>query len=195
MLMNEQIFWTIIEESKGTPTSPTAQIDAISLKVEGLITPRIYKFHKIYNWVLEKANLAELFIAAYILNAGCDDEEFILFRSWLILQGQKIYKNALENPETLCEYAYFFKRESNLIYRCIRFPDLAIRAFNAQHEHIDFWNEYPYDVLEKEVKGEMPESEDDMVDVLPLLCKSMGWGNEIPKGHWVSDQAVPMGQK
>lgn len=34
---------------------------------------------------------------------GCSDDGFDYFRFWLIVQGQKVFYNALENADTLCD--------------------------------------------------------------------------------------------
>ena len=193
--MNEQVFWKIIEDSKVAFINTEVQIGQVYEVVETLIVPRIYKYHKLYLKVMQQANQAELWVAAYILNAGCDEEEFKLFRCWLILQGQKVFKQAIEDPETLTDYAYNFKEEKELLYRCENFLNVALKIFNARYEHVDFWNEYPYDIEESTLQGDLPTGENAMIDAMPLLCRGMGWGNEIPKGHWVSDTSVPMGQK
>ena len=44
-----------------------------------------------------------LWAVAYIVLGGCSDDGFDYFRFWLIAQGRKVFYNALENADTLCD--------------------------------------------------------------------------------------------
>ena len=53
--------------------------------------------------LLDKAYVATLWDAADIIGCGCSDDGFWDFRGWLIAQGQKVYENALSDPESLLD--------------------------------------------------------------------------------------------
>ena len=41
----------------------------------------------------------------HIINGGCSDDGFESFRAWLIAQGERVYREALDDPETLVAVA------------------------------------------------------------------------------------------
>ncbi len=43
----------------------------------------------------------ELWGAAYVINGGCSDDGFEYFRAWLIAQGERVYNDALTDPDSL----------------------------------------------------------------------------------------------
>ena len=43
----------------------------------------------------------ELWGAAYVINGGCSDDGFEYFRAWLIAQGERVYNDALSDPDSL----------------------------------------------------------------------------------------------
>src|SRR4051794_31641519 len=47
----------------------------------------------------------DLWGAAYIINGGCSADSFEYFRLWLIAQGERGYREALADPETLVDRA------------------------------------------------------------------------------------------
>ncbi len=47
----------------------------------------------------------DLWAAAYIINGGCSDDGFEYFRAWLIAQGERVFHDALADPETLVDRA------------------------------------------------------------------------------------------
>jgi hypothetical protein len=52
---------------------------------------------------LDRAYTYDLWAACGIVNAVCSDDGFYYFRSWLITQGEKVYEDALKDPETLAD--------------------------------------------------------------------------------------------
>lgn len=179
--MNEQILWMLVKHSQELNNNAFQQSQLlIDLLSEWSIT-NIYKFENIYWKLMRRSYDADLWAAAYVINDGCSQEEFLNFRSWLLLQGQAIFRKTVQDPEYIVEWL-------NLpIQNPTQYPDLH----NRIAELIAFKTNQPvsYRFSEKgfELNGEYWQNDLEIVDKVPLLCQIMGWGNQIPKGEWKTD--------
>jgi hypothetical protein len=54
--------------------------------------------------LVDEAYRWDLWGAADLINRGCSDDGFQDFRGWLIAQGQDVYRNALEDPDSLADH-------------------------------------------------------------------------------------------
>ncbi len=94
-LMTEEQFWTIIENSN---RGRNLKECLTPLSEEELFGFRYWWIH--FRHISYKQ---ELWAVAYVVLGGCSDDGFDYFRFWLIVQGQKVFYNALENADTLCD--------------------------------------------------------------------------------------------
>ena len=152
----------------------------IDLLSEWSIT-NIYKFENIY-WKLMRSSFdADLWAAAYVINDSCSQEEFLNFRSWLLLQGQATFRKTVQDPEYITEWL-------NLpIQTPIQYPDLhnkisELIAFKTNQSISHRFSEKGF-----ELHGEFWQNDLEIVDKVPVLCQIMGWGNQISKGEWKTD--------
>ncbi len=106
--MNEENFWQIIKLSKSESKGETnAQLEILRENLESLSADEIVSFDKIFTKFYWQSYDWKLWAAAYIINGGCSDDGFDYFRSGLILQGEKVFTNALANPESLIDVINF----------------------------------------------------------------------------------------
>lgn len=102
--MDNKTFWQTIEESKRLSEGDVdAQLEIIRKRLEGLSADEIIAFDRIFTEHYFNSYRWNLWAAAYIINGGCSDDGFDYFRAGLILQGKKIFNDALENPESLAD--------------------------------------------------------------------------------------------
>lgn len=94
-LMTEEQFWTIIENSN---RGRNLKESLTPLSEEELFGFRYWWIH-----FCHISYKQELWAVAYVVLGGCSDDGFDYFRFWLIVQGQKVFYNALENADTLCD--------------------------------------------------------------------------------------------
>jgi hypothetical protein len=100
--MDDKVFWSIIKASKQSLSNHQEhQLKALNIGLSELLEDELVGFNRTYLAYLDKAYTWDLWAAAYIINEGCSDDCFDYFRDWLISQGEIVYNNALENPETL----------------------------------------------------------------------------------------------
>jgi hypothetical protein len=185
--MNEQIFWKLIEASKVENNSPYDRIMFVQKQLTELEEYYIFKFDKVLIWLLNKANVIDLWAAARVLTKDSDKQSFEYFRYWLMMQGQRIFKKALDDPEYLEIFIADFKLNSINIQDYTELSLIAERAYSIKTSERNYKFVQPFDLSKDLLDGEMENNNRLIEDILPVLCKGMGWNNEIVKGNWLSD--------
>lgn len=105
--MNKATFWKLIDASrKNSGGNLDEQVADLLARVEQLDPNEIVEFGKLFGEYCGRAYTWDLWAAAYILNGGCSDDGFLDFRGWLISRGERVYKEALRDPETLVEVVH-----------------------------------------------------------------------------------------
>jgi hypothetical protein len=102
-LITEQKFWDIIQLSLlNAEISYENQIENLYNIFEHESDEVLIGF-LYYCWELDrKAYTAHIWAAAeLVMPHGCSDSYVHIFTNWLVSRGQKVYYNALENPDTL----------------------------------------------------------------------------------------------
>ncbi|WNY26021.1 DUF4240 domain-containing protein [Methanolapillus millepedarum] len=100
-MMSEDLFWELIDKTKGG--DPQDQLDSLIAELSVRPIEDILGFDYRLDKYLENSYNPELWAAAYIICGGCTDDEFDIFRAWLISQGRDVYENALKDPDSLYE--------------------------------------------------------------------------------------------
>lgn len=104
--MNKAKFWRLIEEAKGEADGDLEEhVQILAQKLEELAPGDIARFQRILDETMALAYRWDLRAAAHIINSGCSDEGFEAFRGWLIAQGEEIFQEAVDNPESLVAVA------------------------------------------------------------------------------------------
>lgn len=103
--MDTKVFWKLIDTSRKSSSGDISkQADLLVDMLIQLPINEILEFSNILEDLMNNAYDAALWDAAYIIGCGCSDDGFYEFRGWLITQGEKVYKNALVNPESLIDF-------------------------------------------------------------------------------------------
>lgn len=104
--MDTTDFWRLIDASRRTGSGDVGdQAEALRRRLEQLQPHEIVEFDQIFREHLVAAYRWDLWAAAYIINGGCSDDAFEYFRCWLIAQGERVFREALTDPETLATRA------------------------------------------------------------------------------------------
>lgn len=178
--MNEQVLWTLIDFSRQNSKNIHEQGTLLTNLLSKYSTKYLLKFENIYWGFMQKSNEADLWAAAYVLNDGCSELDFLHFRNWLLLQGQTTFKKVLQDPETLVDFINFDN------YQPLNFPALETNLANLVQTKLGEMYEIP-DFKKFELFGDKWKTDMEIVDRVPLLCQKMGWGNTVPTGEWKSD--------
>jgi hypothetical protein len=104
--MDTPTFWSLIEASKEEGRGDIdRQITVLTGKLAALPPEEIVEFDRIFRELMSTAYRWDLWAAAYIIDGGCSDDGFEYFRAWLIAQGERVFRDALADPETLVDRA------------------------------------------------------------------------------------------
>ncbi len=104
--MDAATFWQLIEDSReNAGGDPDEQAEQLTDLLSDLPPDEILAFDRMLRELLAAAYRWDLWAAAYIINGGCSDDGFEYFRLWLIAQGERVYREALADPETLVDRA------------------------------------------------------------------------------------------
>lgn len=186
--MNEQVFWKIIEQSAMESTEITARFRWIEEKLSNLTENHIFKFDKVIHFLLEKSNTEDLWAASYVLTEEVSSEQFLVFRYWLMLQGQRIFKKAINDSEYLELFTGDFKNKAINLDTITEFKHLAARAYQIKTKLKNYQEAFPYDLKIPNIGESMNADTVTVSDLVPLLCKKMGWDTDFIKGTWKSDE-------
>jgi Protein of unknown function (DUF4240) len=97
-------FWHLIEKTKADSKGDSdKQAELIVEQLSLMAIEEIITFEHIHNELMGRAYRRDLWNAAYIIDCGCSDDGFMDFRAWLIGQGQAIFNEALNDPESLVD--------------------------------------------------------------------------------------------
>lgn len=101
--MNQQEFWSVIDEVKTKALTVHERPDVLKDVLKRFSEDKICGFYENYRDKLQESYTWSLWGAAYVIMGGCSDDGFDYFRDWLISEGEKVYVNALSDPETLAD--------------------------------------------------------------------------------------------
>ncbi|TXN37801.1 DUF4240 domain-containing protein [Flagellimonas hymeniacidonis] len=102
-LMTENLFWTIISNSRKEGKDIDSQARSLKLELKKLSEQELFGFLYHYYKLSSKSYNGDLWLVPYILLGGCSDDWFDYFRDWLISRGKAVYYSALENPDSICD--------------------------------------------------------------------------------------------
>ncbi|WP_081897590.1 DUF4240 domain-containing protein [Massilia sp. BSC265] len=113
--IEETEFWRIVGAAREAAGKDVEERpETLRLELERLPLDTIQSFQRLYETLLRRANRWNLWGAAYLMNGGCSDDGFRYFRDWLISEGQQVFEQALDNPDSLAtvEDADYYDLES-----------------------------------------------------------------------------------
>jgi hypothetical protein len=69
----------------------------------------------------------------------------------------------------------------------IQYPDLENRIAELIAIKSNRPIEIRFSEANFELNGDFWDNDLEVVDKVPALCKKMGWGNQVPRGEWKTD--------
>ena len=104
--MDRTAFWNLIERTRRkSGGEQDRQMDALREELEALAPAEIVDFQTHFDTLRVEAYDWDLWGAAFTIRGGCSDDGFIDFRSWLIAQGRAVYEAAMEDVQSLEDFA------------------------------------------------------------------------------------------
>jgi hypothetical protein len=100
--VNHSTFWALVDDTRAVSDgSPQTHASVLESRLRRLEPSEIVEFERIWRELDVAAYRWELWAAGYLLNGGCDDTCFEHFRSYVIALGERVYREALEDPDSL----------------------------------------------------------------------------------------------
>jgi hypothetical protein len=98
-------FWEIIDVSrKNAKGSQDTQFDALEELLRALPVEEVASFDEHFTTCMTRADCNDVYAAAAIIDGfWVSDDAFTYFLEWLIAQGENVFENALQNPESLAD--------------------------------------------------------------------------------------------
>ena len=172
--MDRTQFWKLVAASRRDSGGDLdEQVEALYRRLLKLSPAAIVRFQEIFDDFMRRAYRWDLWGAAYIIGGGCSDDGFLDFRAWLISRGQKVYENALRDPESLVRVV----REEDEDCQYEGFQYAASRAWQEKTGKgvYDFPRKRLKRDPEKPAGKEWAEEGDDLRRWFPKLCKKFGY--------------------
>ncbi len=106
--MDEDQFWKIIQtvnenSQENSQGDYELQYEELAKQLHTLTPDDIILFANRFMFFRGQANTWELWGAIYIIQGGCDEDSFKIFREWVIGQGNDFYYKITKDPDTLAE--------------------------------------------------------------------------------------------
>lgn len=142
--MNDQQFWSLIEESKEKhPNKFDAQMNFLTKKLSTLTNEEIVGFEAtlkenvIVLWDYNVKSLYQIVQDEYLSTDG-----FIYFRFWIVSNGRKFFQRAIENPDLLADEVYATYDGEGLLY----VADNAFKLKNGTNTDLELPRDATIDV-------------------------------------------------
>ena len=104
--MTRDDFWQLVDVGKDEGGGDLSRrYDALVRLLSDREPEEIVEFDRILGALIAESYRWDLWGVARLMNDGCSDDGFQDFRRWLISSGERVYREALANPDSLGELA------------------------------------------------------------------------------------------
>ena len=114
--MDIDAFWKLIDKSRRGSEDCDDEAGKLTELLADESPEAIIAFDERLRERLAEAYRWDLWAVAYIVNGGCSDDGFEYFRCWLIAQGERVYREALADPESLADRAEPDAEAESMLY-------------------------------------------------------------------------------
>lgn len=110
--MNRKIFWVIIEASLESSNDELDLHEKLLLQhLRNFDGVQLKTFQNIAEDLIHNLLFESFFAAAYLLQKSITEDSILAFAGWVISQGEKNYRNVLNNPDSLYDILQFKPRD------------------------------------------------------------------------------------
>lgn len=175
--MDKTAFWQLIESAKTAANGDQQlQEEVLISNLAELEPEQIVSFECIMRELLMEADHFNIIAAQKIIDGYVSDDTYLYFRCWLVAQGETIFTNILQNPDTLASILdEGYQDFEGLLY-------VATTAFEKQTGKTQEDETFPRSIADaqgldydfgSETKGE-DWAENQLPKMLPKLWKKFG---------------------
>jgi hypothetical protein len=167
--MDVKTFWDLIKEADGDDKRLQSLLqDEKPEEIRGFGDIFDVHVNKAFNW--------NLWAAAYLINGGCNEEEFDEFIYWLIGKGKDIYEAAIEDPDSLVDHVKDNEStfDDRIIISIARALDRKGKAIEGRAVVT-----IPADLMEFKAKPKSPrgkewDDDENLLEMFPKLGERFG---------------------
>ena len=124
--MVNELFWQIVEDAKSRAgKNQERQLQLIAKRLESISDSDLLTFCRSLAELLHRADSWDLVNAVAVMEGWVSDDFFEYWRAALLLQGQSVVEQAIQDPDSLADQEYFD--------RCQDFLDLPWTEFQRRH--------------------------------------------------------------
>ncbi|WP_221031579.1 DUF4240 domain-containing protein [Actomonas aquatica] len=98
-------FWSVIDQARADAPSIDALPNALRRHVRDWNADELRGFEFHFGDQLQEAYRWDIWGVAYLVNGGASDDGFYYFRAWMVAQGRAAFTAALNDPQTIADYA------------------------------------------------------------------------------------------
>ncbi len=102
--MDNEAFWQIIARSRPAADSHPEDCEPQLIAcLKALEADEIVAWNHLFDQLAKDAYTCDQIAACNLINGGAGDDGFYYYRCWLIGMGQRVYENAMANPDSLAD--------------------------------------------------------------------------------------------
>jgi len=166
--MDDATFWSLIDETNQRKGDVPEQCEWLTQRLTAFKPPAIAKFNKILHQLMAEGYSHGLSGACGIIMGMSSDDSFDYFRAWLVLQGEKKFREAIKDPDSI---ATWITRKGE--------PEAEELLYVANEAYMEVkGDELPdsaYAKDPKKLQGK-PWKEEDLPKLFPKLAKKFRFG-------------------
>ncbi len=166
--MEEATFWSLIEETNKRRGDITEQCQWLAQRLTAFRAPAIAKFNKIQCQLMAEAYSHALSGACGIIMVMSSDDSFEYFRAWLVLKGEKKFRRAIQNPDSIA--AWIRTKEEPEAEELLYVANEAYMEVKGDELPDSAYAKHP-----KKLKGK-PWKEEELPKLFPKLAKKFRFG-------------------
>lgn len=102
--MEEPVFWSLIDETARRKGDIPEKCEWLAQRLTAFKPVAIAKFNKLLRRLMAEAYTYPLSGAGRIIMGMASDDSFEYFRAWLVLQGEKKFRGALNDADTIAAW-------------------------------------------------------------------------------------------
>jgi len=174
-LLTEDRFWEIIDSSEKGKN--------LENELTKLSEDEIFGYTYWWNYFHRQSYNQALWAVAYVVLGGCGDDGFDYFRFWLVTRGKIVYKNAIEDADSLCEEFELLTEDEYPEWEEVSYIPMRVfkKKFNKDFYDAEWDNrdsiEYG-DESRPEITFEWDEGDEDSIKKVCPKTFDKWWGND-----------------
>ncbi len=167
-VMNENEFWTIIEQSRSASVQHTFLVESLAkLSLDDIIS-----FQIILKAKIAEACTPDMIEANFLIRGYISDDEFEEFRAWLVFNGRQRFTTAVTNVETIADWLSPEETDNIDGAMPLFVAQEVYKKYGDEEVYLDKLYEHPNIVMNPKIEHEWPKSTNEFQRKYPRLYEA-----------------------